>query len=116
MNFVSPLYIVPRRPWSFSAFLSCSPMHLRYAFLNEKALIPNSLCGSCLVKLDVLLGTLQIVFVTNIYCLSNFLILINEYSAAWKLYATSSLKMVFTIFIFFVLVLLVTLLVVPLLC
>jgi hypothetical protein len=32
MNFVRPLEIVPRRPWPYSASLSCSPMHLRYAF------------------------------------------------------------------------------------
>jgi hypothetical protein len=29
INFVSPLYIIPSRPWSFRASLSCSPMHLR---------------------------------------------------------------------------------------
>ena len=30
---VRPLYIIPSLPLSFRAFRSCSPMHLKYAFL-----------------------------------------------------------------------------------
>ena len=39
---ISPLYIVPSLPWSLSAFLSCSPMHRKYAFFSEKASRPKS--------------------------------------------------------------------------
>jgi hypothetical protein len=33
---VKPVYICPSRPLSFSACISCSPIHVRYAFLREK--------------------------------------------------------------------------------
>ena len=46
MKWVRPLYIIPSLALSFRAFQSCSPIHLRYAFFNEKASIPNMLCGS----------------------------------------------------------------------
>ena len=29
---VNPLYILPSRPLSLRAFISCSPIHMRYAF------------------------------------------------------------------------------------
>jgi hypothetical protein len=100
MYFVSPLYMMPSLPWSFSASLNYSPMHFRYAVLNEKASIPNSLCGSCIARFGVLLGTLQIALVNVIICLSSFLISSIEYGIAWKLYSTPSLSTVFTILIF----------------
>jgi hypothetical protein len=53
-------------------------MHLRYAFLNEKAFIPNILYSECVVEFGVLFETLYIVFVVDIICLSNFLISKNE--------------------------------------
>jgi hypothetical protein len=57
-------------------------MHLRYAFLNEKAFIPNILYSECVVEFGVLFETLYIVFVVDIICLSNFLISKNEYGVA----------------------------------
>jgi hypothetical protein len=72
--FVSLLYMVPSLPKSFNVSLSCSPMHFRYAFLKEKASVPNSLCGSCVARFGVLFGTLHIALVTAMICLSSFLI------------------------------------------
>ena len=59
---VSPLYMVPNLPWSFSAFLSCSPMHLRYAFFNENASSPNSSWGSWVITFAVHFRSPHIVF------------------------------------------------------
>ena len=56
MKFVRPLYIIPSLPLSFRAFRSCSPMHLRYAFFNENASIPNMSCGSWVTMFGVHLG------------------------------------------------------------
>ena len=42
---IRPLYIIPSLPLSFRAFRSCSPMHLRYALLNENASIPTYRVG-----------------------------------------------------------------------
>jgi hypothetical protein len=46
MWLVRPWYIFPGLPRSFSAFLNCSPMHVRYVVLSEKALNPKSSCGN----------------------------------------------------------------------
>ena len=46
MCWVNPLCMVHNLPWSFSAFLSCFPMYLRYAFFNENVSSPNSSWGS----------------------------------------------------------------------
>jgi hypothetical protein len=81
MNRMRPLYIIPRRPWSFSTSWSCSPMYFRYAFLSEKAFMPNSLCNSCVARFGVLLGTLHIALVMDIIFLSNFFMLCSEYGA-----------------------------------
>jgi hypothetical protein len=98
--FVRPLYIVPMHPWSLSAFLNCFPMHFWYVVLKENASIPNRLCGSHVARFGVLLETLHIVFVIAIMCLSSFLMFGMEYGIAQKLYATSILNTMFTIFIF----------------
>ena len=36
---INPLYIIPNLTLSFRAFLSCSLIHLRYAFLGRRLLI-----------------------------------------------------------------------------
>ena len=33
---INPLYIFPSLPLSLRAFMSCSPIHVMYAFFNEK--------------------------------------------------------------------------------
>ena len=50
---VRPLYIIRSLTLSFRAFQSCSPMHLKYAFFNENASIPNMSCGSCVTIFGV---------------------------------------------------------------
>ena len=62
MKCVMPLYNIPSLSLSFRAFQSCSPMHLRYAFFNENASIPNMLCGSWITMFGVHLGRLHIFF------------------------------------------------------
>jgi hypothetical protein len=62
MWLVRPWYIFPSLPGSFSAFLSCSPMHVRYAVFSEKTLLPNSSCGNCVVMLGMLLGRPHMAF------------------------------------------------------
>ena len=59
---VRPLYIVLSLPLSFRAFQSCSPIHLRYAFFNESASIPNISCGSWVTIFGVHLSRPQIFF------------------------------------------------------
>ena len=79
---ISPLYIMPSLPWSFRAFLSCSPMHLRYAFFNEKASSPNSSWGSWEITLAVHLGSPHIIFWIAMIFLSSFLMVGNENGSA----------------------------------
>ena len=79
---ISPLYIVPSLPGSFNAFLSCSLIHLRYAFFSEKASSPNRSCGSCVIIFAVHLGRPHITFWIPIIFLSNFLMVGNEYGTA----------------------------------
>ena len=105
MYFVIPLFMVPSQPWSFSASLSYSVIYFRYAVLEEKVSIPNSLCGSCVARFGVLLGTLHIALVSDMTYLSNFLMSGIDYETAWKLYSTPGLNTVFTV-LFFVLLLL----------
>jgi hypothetical protein len=62
--------MVPSLPWSFGASHNCSPMHFKYAFLNEKTSILNNLCGNCVAKFGVLSGTFHIAFVIAMICLS----------------------------------------------
>ena len=57
-----PLYIIPSLLLSFRMFRSCSPMHLKYAFFNENASIPNISCGSRVTIFDVHLDRLHIFF------------------------------------------------------
>jgi hypothetical protein len=42
-------------------------------------------CGNRVARFGVLLGTLHIALVTDMICLSNFLISRIEYGIAWKL-------------------------------
>ena len=79
---MSPLYIVPSLPWSLSAFLSCSPMHLKYAFFNEKASRPKSSWGNCVITFAVYFGSPHIVFWILIIFLSSFLMVGSEYETA----------------------------------
>ena len=72
MKCVMPLYIIPSLPLSFRAFLSCSPMHLRYAFFNENASIPNMLCGSWVTIFGVHLGRPHIFFLDCNYLFVEF--------------------------------------------
>ena len=63
--------MLPKIPGSFRASLSCSPIHLRYACIREKALSPNRLWGSWVVTLGALLGNPQIDFCSRINNLSS---------------------------------------------
>ena len=76
---VSPLYIISSLPLSFKAFVSCSPMHLKYAFFNENASIPNMLCGSWVTIFDVYLNGPHIFFWIAIIFLSSFMMAGKEY-------------------------------------
>jgi hypothetical protein len=69
---------VPSFPVSFSASPSCSPIHLRYAFLNKKASSPNIVCSNCVISLGADLGRLHISFWRRINILSSLLIVGNE--------------------------------------
>ena len=59
---MSPLYIIPSLPGSLRAFLSCSLMQRKYAFLSEKASRPKKLCGSCAIMFAMHFGSLQMAF------------------------------------------------------
>jgi hypothetical protein len=80
--------------------LNYSPTHFRHIVLKENASIPNRLCESCVARFGVLLGTLHISFVFAIMYFSSFLMSGMEHDTAWKLYATSILSVMLTIFIF----------------
>ena len=95
-----PLYIIPSLPLSFRAVRSCSPIHLKYAFFSEKALIPNMSCGSCVTTFGVHLGRPQIFFWIAIIFLSSFLIAGKEYGTDFKLYAIPALITISTMLIF----------------
>ena len=79
---ISLLYITPNLPGSFNAFLSCSLIHLRYAFFSEKASSPNRSCGSWVIIFAVHLGRPQITFWIPVIFLSNFFMVGNEYGIA----------------------------------
>ena len=70
---INPLYILPSLPLSFRAFMSCSPMHVMYAFFNEKASVPNMSCGSCVTAFDIHFGRPHMVLCRAIIFLSSFL-------------------------------------------
>jgi hypothetical protein len=76
---ISHLYIMPNLPWSLSTFLSCSPMHRRYAFFSENASSPKSLWGSWVITFTVHFGSPHIVFWMPIIFLSSFLMVGSEY-------------------------------------
>ena len=82
MKRVRPLYIIPSLPLSFRAFRSCFPMHLRYAFFNENASIPNMSCGSWVTIFSVHLGRPHIFFWIAIIFLSSFMMAGNKYGIA----------------------------------
>ena len=69
---INLLYIIPNLPWSLSAFLSCSPMHCKYAFFYEKVSSPKSSCNSWVITFAVHLGSPHIVFWIFIIFLSSF--------------------------------------------
>ena len=76
---VRPLYIIPSLPLSLRAFRSCSPMHLRYGFFNENALILNILCGSWVTMFGVHLDRPHIFFWIAIIFLSSLVMAGSEY-------------------------------------
>ena len=82
MCLVNPLYIFPSRPLSLRALISCSPIHVRYAFLSEKASVPNISCGSCITALDMHFGKPHIFLCRAIIRLSSFLMAGSEYGTA----------------------------------
>ena len=73
---------MPSLPGSLSAFLSCSLMHLKYAFFREKASSPNRSCGSCVIIFAVHLGSPHITFWIPVIFLSNFVMAGIEYGTA----------------------------------
>ena len=76
---ISHLYILPSLPLLFMAFMSCSPMHIMYAFFNEKTSIPNILCGSCVTTFDIQFGRPHMDLCNAIIFLSSFLMAGREY-------------------------------------
>ena len=79
---MSHLYIIPNLPWSLSAFLSCSPMHLRSAFFNENASRPKSSWGNWVITFAVHFGNSHIVFWMPIIFLSSFFMVGSKYGTA----------------------------------
>ena len=82
MCFVSPLYIVSSLPLSLKALMSCSPMHVMYAFFNEKASVPNMSWGSCVTAFDIHFRRPHIVLCRASIFLSSFLMAGSEYGTA----------------------------------
>ena len=82
MCWIRPLYIIPNLPLSLRAFLSCSLMHLKYAFFREKASNPNRSCGSCVIAFAVHFGKPHIAFWIPMIFLSSFLMVGREYGTA----------------------------------
>ena len=80
MCLVNPLYIFPSRPLSLKALISCSPIHVRYAFFSEKAYVPNISCGSCVTVLDMHFSSPHIVLCRAIILLSSFLMAVSRTS------------------------------------
>ena len=82
MYFVNLLYIFSSLPLSLRAFISCSPMHVMYAFVSENASLPNIYWGSCVTVLDIYFGRPHIVLCRAIIFLSSFLMAGSEYGTA----------------------------------
>ena len=82
MYLVIPLYIFPSLPLSLKALISCSPIHVRYAFFREKTSVPSISCGSCVTTLDMHFGSPHIVLCRAIILLSSFLMARSEYGTA----------------------------------
>jgi hypothetical protein len=76
---IKPLYIMPSRHLSLRALMSCLPMHIMYAFLSEKASVPNMSWGSCVTAFDIHFGRPHIVLCREIILLSSFLMAGSEY-------------------------------------
>ena len=57
-------------------------MHLKYAFFNEKASIPNMSCGSWITIFGMHLGRPHILFGIAFIFLSSFLMASREYGTA----------------------------------
>ena len=66
---------------SFRALRSCSPIHLKYAFLSENASIPNKSCGSCVIIFGMHSESPQIFFWIAILFLSNLMMEGKEYGS-----------------------------------
>ena len=62
--------------------MSCSPMHVMYAFFNGKAFVPNIFCGSYVTAFDIHLGRPHMILCSAIIFLSNFLMAGREYDTA----------------------------------
>jgi hypothetical protein len=53
---INPLYIFSSLPLSLRAFMSCSPMHVMYAFFSKKTYVPNISYGSWVTTFDMHFG------------------------------------------------------------
>ena len=76
---VRPLFIILSLHLSFKALRICSSMHLKYAFFNENASMPNMSCGSWVTIFGVHLGRPHIFFWIAIIFLSSFMMVGKEY-------------------------------------
>ena len=79
---ISPLYILPSLSLSFRAFMSCSPMHVMYAFFNEIFFVSNISCGSCVTAFDIYFGRPHMDLCNALIFLSSFLMVGREYGTA----------------------------------
>ena len=82
MCFVNTLYIFPSLPLSLRALMSCSPMHVMYAFFSENASVPNISWGSWVTAFDIHFGRPHIILCRAIIFLSSFLMAGSEYGTA----------------------------------
>ena len=79
---VNPLHIFSNIHLSLRALISCSPIHVRYVFFNEKTYVPNISRGSYVTALDIHFGSPHIVLCRVIIFLSSFLMARSEYGTA----------------------------------
>ena len=59
--------------------MSCSPMHVMYAFLSENASMSNMSYGNCVTAFDIHFGRLHIALCRAVTFLSSFFMADSEY-------------------------------------
>ena len=64
---INPLYILLGLPLSLIAFMSCSPIHVMYAFFNERTYVPNISCGNCVTTFDIHFGRLHMYYGVQLF-------------------------------------------------